>query len=89
MIGHDIVTEKSLCSYILLYLFIYLLTNIIINIYSIVIMVQTRSKYLLLKNNQTAVVTEESAQPPSSFLRLHIKYETVILKYSIINLVES
>jgi hypothetical protein len=29
-------------------------------------MVQTRSKYLLLKNNPTAVVTEESAQPPSS-----------------------
>ncbi len=64
MIGHDIVIEKSLRSYILLYLFVYLLTNIIINIYNVVIMVQTRSKYLLLKNNPTEVVTEESAQPP-------------------------
>ena len=29
-------------------------------------MVQTRSKYRLLKTNSTALVTEESAQPPSS-----------------------
>jgi hypothetical protein len=66
MIGHDIVTKKSLCSYIFLYLFTYLLTNIIINIYNVVNMVQTRSKYRLLKTNPTTLVTEESAKPPSS-----------------------
>jgi hypothetical protein len=66
MTGHNIVTKKSLCSYILLYLFTYLLTIIIINICNVVSMVQTRSKHRLLKNNPTALVTEEAVQSSSS-----------------------
>jgi hypothetical protein len=66
MIGNCIVEKKSIYSYIFLCLFTYLLTNIIINIYNVVSMVQTRSKCRLLKTNPTTPVTEEPARPSST-----------------------